>query len=131
MNIENENKLVKRFKFYHVDKPLTESLMAFLFECDNGWFNIIWDLSEKIEKILQKSENDYLKKYFEVVQVKEKYGALSFYTSIANDEILDEINNAEKKSIKTCEVCGDKGELTGTIWFKTLCEKCKKRFKYT
>ena len=130
MTIEKENKLVKRFDFYHTNEPLTESLMAFGFECGDGWFNILWDLSEKIEKILQECKDDYFKKYFKVIQVKEKYGVLNFYTSIINDEIFSEIENAEKKSKKTCEVCGKPGTVIGEFWLKTLCTTCANQLPF-
>ena len=54
MTKELEDKLFKRFNFYQPKLPMTESLMCFGFEHGDGWFDIIWELSEKIENILNK-----------------------------------------------------------------------------
>ncbi len=50
--------------------------------------------------------------------------SLRFYTDRANDEAMRLILKAEKKSLKTCEVCGKPGSLRGKQWLKTLCDDC-------
>jgi hypothetical protein len=123
MTEEKTRKLFERFKFFHPERSLNESLMGFGFECSDGWFNIIWDLCEKIEKELNEHGNDP-DFPFEVLQVKEKFGGLRFYTNWETKEIGDLINEAEEKSYKTCEVCGKEGELmTKGYWLQTLCPK--------
>lgn len=143
MTDELEDKLCKRFNFYRRELPMTESLMCFGFSHGDGWFNIIWELSEKIEEIINKYNPtdkqalDLLIDYplFNVTQVKEKFGTLRFYYEMrldvpeAHDEIMKVIDEAELKSAKTCERCGKPGTQTESGWIKTLCNDCKKGSK--
>ena len=47
--------------------------------------------------------------------------------SSETDEMSKLIHEAEELSYKTCEECGEPGELdTSSYWVFTLCEKCKK-----
>ena len=34
---------------------------------------------------------------------------------------------AEEKSYEICEICGDKGEVRGDYWVRTLCDRCWKK----
>jgi hypothetical protein len=116
MNEENTKYLIEHFpKLYAgVGKPLTESLMGFGFECGDGWFELVRDLSEKLEP-----------HGVEAIQVKEKFGGLRFYlVGGAPDEVWDLIDEAETKSEKICELCGEPGTLRGKGWVKTLCSAC-------
>lgn len=102
------------------------------FECASGWCNIIYDLSIKIEKIL----NDYAENHkvpegeeyerFEMfaVQVKEKYGTLRFYMSCETDEITDLIHEAQALSSQTCENCGAPAKMRGKSWIEVKCDTC-------
>ena len=86
-------------------------------ECDDGWFDIIYVLCIKIQPLAAKIKD------FQVVQIKEKFGGLRFYVSHGNEEIHTLIQEAEELSFKTCEVCGEPGQLRGGGWLKTLCGK--------
>jgi len=142
MNAENTKKLFERFEFFHPETPITESLMAFGFECGDGWFKLIWDLCENIEKELIKEEENLDPKEktvdllrgeykFRVTQVKEKYGSLRFYVSSATDKIFELINKAESKSCTTCEVCGADAKLgQKNGWYTTLCVDCAKKVRH-
>ena len=94
------------------DRPMTESLIPFGFECGDGWFDIIKRLSEKLEPLGAVA-----------VQVKEKYGELAFY-AMGSDEAFDLIDAAEEESARTCENCGARGSLRGKVWVTTLCDAC-------
>ena len=62
-------------------KPLTESLMPFGWECREGWYDVLSELSYNLEALNQ----TYFEKYglwIEAVQVKEKLGTLCFYYDI-------------------------------------------------
>lgn len=55
---------------------MTENLMSNGFACGDGWFLLLWELSEQIER--------YCQQYPEAaelmaVQVKQKFGELRFY----------------------------------------------------
>lgn len=130
MKEELEKKFVERFKFFHPEKSPMESLICFGFECNDGWANLIWDLCEKLEEQLSKEGDD--KEYpFEVVQVKEKFGGLRFYTNWGTDAVYDLIDEAEDKSFEVCEMCGKEGKLRSNgMWMKTLCEEHTKELGY-
>lgn len=124
MNKSNTEKLFNRFNFFKPERPITEALMAFGFEHEDGWFDIIWNLCEDLE-VLIKEENI---QDFEVVQVKEKFGSLRFYTDGGTNSIYNRINKAEGDSSATCEKCGKQPAKSTTerSWIKTLCEECSK-----
>jgi len=54
-----------------------ESLMCFGFECGDGWFDLIDVLCSTIQSYLDSNPS---KQQVVVVQVKEKFGTLRFYT---------------------------------------------------
>lgn len=120
MNKDLEMKLVKTYPrlYSQYGGDPRETCMAWGFECGDGWYDIINELSEKLS-------------YYNVVaaQVKEKFGGLRFYLEVypSNkwEEILDIIGDAEIKSFETCEYCGKPGKPTKGGWIKTLCKECK------
>ena len=126
MNKVNTDKLYKRFSFFRPELPITESLMAFGFEHGDGWFDIIWRLCEDIE-ILMKEEGYNELEEFNVVQVKEKFGTLRFYTDGGTDSIYKRISKAEGESSATCESCGKQPAKASSEkhWIRTLCEECE------
>lgn len=99
--------------------------MSLGFECSDGWFKLIWDLSEKLEKIiLELPEKD--RERFCAVQVKTKFAGLRFYMDAQTEEMSKLIDEAENLSYEICEYCGEKGKLYDDGWMTTLCEKCQK-----
>jgi hypothetical protein len=119
MNAKNTAYLIGRYPaLYRGHKwPITENLMPFGFECGDGWFKLIDQLSADITAIDKESETI-------AIQVKEKYGGLRFYIQGGTDVIFDRIDEAEELSLKTCERCGEPGTLRGTGWVYTMCERC-------
>jgi ssDNA-binding Zn-finger/Zn-ribbon topoisomerase 1 len=118
MNQENERKLVEDFPnlYRGVNLPITENLMAFGFECGDGWFDLLYDLSKKLTET---SPEIY------AVQVKEKFGTLRFYITDYPDEANIAVQKAEKLSGVTCEECGKPGVLCHSgRWLKTICGEC-------
>jgi hypothetical protein len=118
--------IMNKYWFFKPDYSLQNNLMAFGFECDEGWYSLIDELCSKLEKLINEKYPKLKKgKYpFEVSQVKEKYGGLRFYINSAPEEILDLIDEYEKKSYKICEICGEPGELKEVNhWYKTVCPK--------
>lgn len=102
------------------------------FECAPGWYDIIRDVANKIERILEKDaeayrviegeESAYCEMY--AVQIKEKYGTLRFYMSCETDEISELIRDAEVLSSQTCENCGNPGRMRGRYWYEVKCDEC-------
>jgi len=107
-----------------------------IFECGEGWYDLIHDLSIKIENILDKNalehkvpegeENEIIEMF--AVQVKEKYGTLRFYMSCETDYISGLIEDAEAASSQTCESCGDFAKMRGSTWLEVKCDKCYKEW---
>ncbi len=125
MNQENTLKLLNAFPglyrgFY---KPMTETCMCCGFECADGWFQIIWDLSVAIEGEARK-EGRTESNWPEVAQVKEKYGTLRFYMHDASDVMFDLAQEAEEKSGHACETCGAPGQTYDDAWINTSCAPC-------
>lgn len=122
MNAENTKKLYDAFPdlYRGHNKSMQESLMCFGFEHNNGWFDIVYDLSAKITAYAKEKGLDV-----EVVQVKEKFASLRFYIDGGDDTILKMIDDAERRSAVTCEDCGAPGKLVRRGgWFATLCNLC-------
>lgn len=111
MNMVNQGKLLTGF-------PKLYSKLHF-FECGDGWFQLIWDLSEKLSKFGMIAR-----------QVKEKFGGLRFYFDFdapgyeGYDEARKLVEEAENLSYSVCEATGKPGKLRNDIgWLKTLCEE--------
>ena len=137
MNEENTLKLLntfpKLYSNYHANYP-PERKIPFEFQCRDGWFQLVWDLSEKLEAEIVAIEEgnssmDSKTKVPSAVQVKEKMGTLRFYISAETDAIRGAIREASERSEITCEVCGAPGELCGERWVYTLCEGHKSEKK--
>ena len=62
----------------------------------------------------------------DVTQVKEKYGGLRFYVLYGDDAVFDLISKAEDESLKICERCGTRDNVsTKGGWLMTLCDRCR------
>lgn len=94
-------------------------------ELPTGWRELILQMCEEIKKVLIEKYPDLLTKYY-VVQAKEKYGTLRWYTNIYVEE-LEEI--ATKYAILSQYVCIRCGKATTIVSkdIKFLCSKCYER----
>ena len=63
---------------------------------------------------------------FRIVQIKEKFGELRFYTNWTTDEIEAIINKYTKLSRKTCINCGKPATVITTGWISPFCNDCVK-----
>ena len=127
MNAENTKKLVEAYPILYrqVGGDPKETCMCFGFECGDGWFDIINEVSAKLEEVNKAvKDGDY---HITALQVKEKFGSLRFYVGGANAEQYLWIEEAEMKSETTCESCGKPGEARGGRWVQTLCDECHKK----
>lgn len=104
-------------------KSMMETCMYWGFDCMDGWFPIVRDLSLKLEAIIAAMPDEERAKY-RAAQVKEKFGTLRFYMTAETDEMDKLIEEAEKASAVTCEYCGQPGKLRTKGWLFTLCDKC-------
>ena len=128
MNVKNTEKLIEKYPemYRGHTKPVTESLMCFGFECGDGWFELLDNLSNEITEYCKKEKIEFP----EVFQVKEKFGGLRFYLEAYeddNDGIEKLIDTYEILSENTCELCGKPGILSNEGWVSCRCPKCKKK----
>lgn len=126
MNRENTEKLWNAFPNLYSDKDasITRSLIPFGFDCGDGWFQLIWDLSEALEReilILPEDERNLCR----ALQVKEKFASLRFYMTASTDKMDILIRKAEEMSSHTCETCGKQGTTYGHGWVYTSCADCE------
>ena len=112
MNIKNSKKLLERFpKIFSPD---------FYFECDEGWYDLLFDLCSKIQSYCDEGKCEQVK----ATQVKEKFATLRFYHSGGDDYVYKLIDDAEAKSAETCEITGGHGILHRRgYYYKTLCKE--------
>ena len=110
-----------------------------------GWYLIVYELSAKIENLVQKYRDEgkfimpevYSKRLDKLIpereelplvtQVKEKFGQLRYYTMGMPIEAEEWIKEAEELASRTCEVCGIEEDVTTEEvcgWINTLCPKC-------
>jgi len=121
-----QNKLYKKFNKIFTQK---DQSLRWGFECDDGWYELIYSLCEKIQVYIDEVKCQQVI----AIQVKEKFGSLRFYTAfdlLNEDDVIDDIHygaiqtmidKASEQSLKTCEATGGYGTLykRGT-WLKTL-----------
>jgi hypothetical protein len=87
----------------------------------DGWFDLIYDLSSSLEQLILELPEEDRKDYF-VVQVKEKFAGLRFYLNACpTDKMQELISEAERRSYYTCEKTGNPGRRFNVLgWIKTL-----------
>lgn len=115
--------LCERYPLLFRDRhaQMTTTAMAWGFACGNGWFDLIDALCEQIELHLKASFERGERLDVRVVQVKEKFGTLRFYTMGEDAFIHGLIWMAEDLSAVLCERCGRKGRVTRTDSYAMAC----------
>ena len=157
MTKELEKKLEEAFPFMRKGKSLEQQraenyvddlYSAFGVECQDGWYDLIYELCEEI----MKAYTDEGRLVDLVVdQIKEKYGTLRFYYHFGGqsetiqsldvmgaggirimpksapfeEKIALIVAEYEEKSAHICEDCGSPGILRPDLgWVLTLCDSC-------
>jgi len=129
MTKELQEKLFNKYPkiFRQKDLSMMETCMCWGIDTDEGWFFLLDQLCNSIQSYIDL--NEHLKiPQVEAVQVKEKFGALCFYTNGGDNRIDGMIQLAENMSYHICEKCGtteNVGHTTG--WIVTLCESCSNK----
>jgi hypothetical protein len=112
MNVELARQLMHTFPrlFDHVDG-------LYPFRCGDGWYHLIRDLATQLVA-LEPPEAD-----LHVIQIKEKFGGLRFYTRVQLSAVSQRlIEDAEARSFTICEACGAPGALQHRGgWYRTRC----------
>lgn len=118
-------KLLDDFPFLYRDR--NNSSMQYGFACGDGWFDLIYRLSQDIEAVARESGlSPDSPEWPRCRQVKKKLGSLRFIV-FANekhramyDRINDLILTALNRSFEICEYCGKPGEIVTTHSISTL-----------
>lgn len=90
-------------------------------ECGDGWYHLVEPLVKYVSDYNNKIEDK--DDHILIIQIKEKYAGLRFYTSTETEELGKLISEAEELSYKTCETCGKDGKVVGKGWIYTACEE--------
>jgi hypothetical protein len=91
--------------------------------CERGWWPTIETMSEKLEAlIIQLPEEE--RQLCKAVQIKQKFGGLRCSLDNSTEEMRAVIREAEALCDKTCEDCGQPGELRQYGWWKVMCQTC-------
>jgi hypothetical protein len=89
-------------------------------DIDEGWYQIVVDCDKELTEI---------DPYYQIFQIKEKFGGLRYYMSPSGDITPEQIDamwaitgKYEALSVTICEATGKPGVLmrSPTGWFKTL-----------
>jgi len=98
---------------------MQETAMCWGFDCGDGWYDI---LDRLCATLIELSKEAYPPHIPVASQVKEKYGGLRFYLVSGTRAQYDACATAELESEKTCEQCGEPGEIRGRGWFYAACD---------
>ncbi len=103
-NVARRRQLQDRYPFLGATS-IREGLMAFGFECGDGWLPILEWLFAGFQEL---ADRDGSAGRFRVTQVKEKYGTLRVYHN-GGEEYEPLVDKAEALSEVTCDVCASRG----------------------
>ena len=103
MDSHKTNNLYERFAHLYRERnaPLESSKMPWGFQCENGWYKIIYEMSKKIEKLSSDSPHDCA-----ITEVsRNEDGTLYVEARNLTPPIQDIIATAREQSRLTCEYC--------------------------
>jgi hypothetical protein len=127
MREELDKKLCEEFPNLYRERslPMDQSCLSFGFEVPNTWFDILYELSKKLDALYKDLPKD--DEYPAVIQVKEKFGGLRYYMGSIPEHLSEKtdeyVQEAEDKSYRTCEECGKEGKNRSIQgWLSVLCE---------
>ena len=157
MNEANTKKLYTDFPRLYRDAIMNKGCMKWGFECNDGWFDLVYKLSGDIEAEATALGIDRASDAWPLArQVKEKFGTLKFYCAAGEErdesdksvmglEVVGQlvsfrpvpnvesihalIQAAEELSATICEDCGCPGTLRGKSYISTLCDECEAKRK--
>jgi hypothetical protein len=90
----------------HTDPYTSDSSMGWGFCCGDGWFDLLWELSSQLERLIAQLPDDQ-RDVTRAVQVKEKVGELRVYVrGRGTPAMFAAIERATEASRKICEICG-------------------------
>ena len=103
MDSHNTNELYEKFPHLYRERtaPLESSDMGWGFQCENGWYKIIYEMSKKIDKISTDGE------HAPAISLVSRHEDGTLYVAVSNitPPVADIVMNAREQSRLTCEYC--------------------------
>ena len=103
MNNHKTNELYEKFPHLYRERtaPLESSHMAWGFQCGDGWYKIIYEMSKKIDKISKEGE------FAPAISLVSKHEDGTLYVAVSNitPPVADIVTRATEQSRLTCELC--------------------------
>ena len=126
----NNEQLLERYPFLKprnvcADELIEDADWTLLDYMPSGWRKAFGEqMCEEIRAELIKY--NYLDKY-RIVQIKEKYGSLCWYTNGEPQSVYEIVSRYEKLSAQTCIVCGKPATLMSKHWIMPFCDCIKSK----
>ena len=89
-----------------------------------GWSKLVSQLCFRIDEYQKQMPESHFEEPVAVVQIKEKFGGLRFYTYGGDAYTQGMIDFAESISYSICEDCSQPGKPRREGWVRTLCDAC-------
>ena len=103
------------------NRATAEHNVTWLDDLEPGWYEAFG--KELCEELAEAIEEDGSNE-FEIIQIKEKFGALRFYAAGYGLKTRDVIAKYEELSKYVCGHCGKPAKYITTGWIYPLCEYC-------
>jgi len=103
MDSHKTNELYKKFPHLYRERtaPLESSGMGWGFQCENGWYKIIYEMSKKIDKISTQGE------HAPAISLVSRHEDGTLHVAVSNitPSVADIVMSAAEQSRLTCEFC--------------------------
>ena len=103
MDSHKTNELYEKFPHLYRERtaPLESSEMGWGFQCEDGWYKIIYEMSKKIDKISTESEHS------PAISLVSRHEDGTLHVAVRNitPPVADIVMNAREQSRLTCEYC--------------------------
>ena len=103
MDSQKTNELYEKFPHLYRERtaPLESSHMPWGFQCENGWYKIIYEMSKKIDKISTEGE------HAPAISLVSRHEDGTLYVAVSNTTppVADIVTRATEQSRLTCEFC--------------------------
>ena len=103
MDSQKTNELYEKFPHLYRERtaPLESSGMGWGFQCENGWYKIIYEMSKKIDKISTEGE------HAPAISLVSRHEDGTLYVAVSNitPPVADIVTRATEQSRLTCEFC--------------------------
>lgn len=130
----DNRELISKYPFLQPRNIYTDNILedydfeyTLLDSMPDGWRIAFGEeLCEKINSELNKL-NYRVKDSYRILQIKEKFGALCWYTNWTTESIENILSEYEERSKKTCCLCGAPATKISVGWISPYCDECAER----